>query len=48
MQIETLLAGDKSATRTLEAVGKLQGKRMVVASEVDNSKRLRITFFINE
>ena len=40
MQFETILAGDKSGTRTLEAVGKLQGKRMVIASEVDSNKRL--------
>ena len=39
MQFETLLAGDKSNTRVLEAVGKLRGKRMVIASEVD-SRRL--------
>jgi len=35
-----VLPGDKSGTRTLEAVGKLQGKRMVIASEVDSNKRL--------
>lgn len=40
MQFETLLAGDKSNTRVLEAVGKLRGKRMVIASEVDSSRRL--------
>jgi putative DNA primase/helicase len=40
MQFETLLAGDKSNTRVLEAVGKLRGKRMIAASEVDSSKRL--------
>ena len=41
MEFETLLAGDKSNTRTLEAVGKLMGKRMIIASEVDSSKRLK-------
>lgn len=40
MQFETLLAGDKSNTRVLEAVGKLRGKRMIIASEVDSSRRL--------
>ncbi|MDB3911833.1 phage/plasmid primase, P4 family [Paracoccaceae bacterium] len=40
MEFETILAGDKSNVRTLEAVGNLQGKRMVIASEVDSSKRL--------
>ncbi len=40
MQFETLLAGDKSNTRVLEAVGKLRGKRMAIASEVDSSRRL--------
>ena len=40
MQFETLLAGDKSNTRVLEAVGKLRGKRIIVASEVDSSRRL--------
>ena len=40
MQFETLLAGDKSNTRVLEAVGKLRGNRMVIASEVDSSRRL--------
>ena len=38
MQFETLLAGDKSNTRVLEAVGKLRGKRMVIASEVDSNR----------
>jgi putative DNA primase/helicase len=40
MQFETLLAGEKSNTRVLEAVGKLRGKRMVIASEVDSNRRL--------
>ena len=40
MQFETILAGDKSNTRTLEAVGRLQGMRMLLASEVDSNKRL--------
>ena len=42
MQVETILAGDKSNTRTLEAVGNLSEKRMVIASEVDSSKRLSV------
>jgi len=40
MQPELLLAVDKSNTRVLEAVGKLHGKRLVIASEVDSSRRL--------
>ena len=40
MPFETILSGEKSNTRVLEAVGKLRGKRMVVASEVDSSRRL--------
>lgn len=40
MDFDVLLAGDKSNVRTMEAVGNLQGKRMVIASEVDSSKRL--------
>ena len=43
MQFETILAGDKSNTRTLEAVGRLQGMRMLLASEVDSNKRLSDT-----
>ena len=42
MQVDTILAGDKSNTRTLEAVGNLSEKRMVIASEVDSSKRLSV------
>ena len=40
MQFETVLAGDKSNTRTLEAIGNLRGIRMATASEVDSNKKL--------
>lgn len=40
MPFETILSGEKSNTRVLEAIGKLRGRRMVIASEVDSSRKL--------